>query len=82
MVMLVIAAILTAAMVMQYRGGEIPCPLCLLQRVAKDEEGTALIEYSILLGVIAVVCVAAAVAVGNWSGSKWQALCTALSITC
>jgi pilus assembly protein Flp/PilA len=56
--------------------------LKLLQRVAKDEEGTALIEYSILLGVIAVVCVAAAIAVGNWSGSKWQALCTALSISC
>jgi pilus assembly protein Flp/PilA len=54
----------------------------LVWRVAKDEEGTALIEYSILLGVIAVVCVAAAIAVGNWSGSKWQALCTALSISC
>ena len=54
----------------------------LLRSVAKDEEGAALIEYSILLGVIAVVCVAAAIAVGNWSGSKWQALCTALSITC
>ncbi|HEY0121507.1 MAG TPA: disulfide bond formation protein B [Rhizobium sp.] len=33
-VMLVIAAILTAAMVFQYHGGEIPCPLCLLQRAA------------------------------------------------
>jgi pilus assembly protein Flp/PilA len=54
----------------------------LLRSVAKDEEGAALIEYSILLGVIAVVCVTAAIAVGNWSGSKWQALCTALSITC
>ena len=32
--MLVIAEILTFAMVLQYRGGEIPCPLCLLQRVA------------------------------------------------
>ena len=32
--MLVIAAILTVAMVLQYQGGEIPCPLCLLQRVA------------------------------------------------
>jgi disulfide bond formation protein DsbB len=32
--MLVMAAILTAAMVLQYGGGEIPCPLCLLQRVA------------------------------------------------
>lgn len=32
--MLVIAAILTVAMIFQYRGGEIPCPLCLLQRIA------------------------------------------------
>jgi disulfide bond formation protein DsbB len=30
----VLAAILTAAMVMQYGYGELPCPLCLLQRVA------------------------------------------------
>ena len=30
--MAVIAAILTAAMVMQYGYGELPCPLCLLQR--------------------------------------------------
>jgi disulfide bond formation protein DsbB len=29
-----LAAILTAAMVMQYAFGEVPCPLCLLQRVA------------------------------------------------
>lgn len=32
--MAVITAILTAAMVLQYANGEIPCPLCLLQRVA------------------------------------------------
>ena len=32
--MLVIAGILTFAMILQYRDGEIPCPLCLLQRVA------------------------------------------------
>jgi disulfide bond formation protein DsbB len=32
--MLTIAAILTMAMILQYYGGEIPCPLCLLQRVA------------------------------------------------
>lgn len=56
--------------------------MMLVQRLVKDEEGTAFVEYSILLGVIAVVCVAAAVAVGNWSGTKWQSLCTALSITC
>lgn len=32
--MIVIAGILTAAMIMQYVYGELPCPLCLLQRVA------------------------------------------------
>jgi disulfide bond formation protein DsbB len=32
--MTTMAAILTTAMVLQYHGGEIPCPLCLLQRVA------------------------------------------------
>ena len=32
--MATMAAILTAAMVLQYYGNEIPCPLCLLQRVA------------------------------------------------
>jgi len=30
----VLSAVLTAAMVMQFAFGEIPCPLCLLQRVA------------------------------------------------
>jgi disulfide bond formation protein DsbB len=30
----ILAAILTAAMVLQYAFGEIPCPLCLLQRYA------------------------------------------------
>jgi disulfide bond formation protein DsbB len=32
--MLTLAAILTMAMALQYYDGEIPCPLCLLQRVA------------------------------------------------
>jgi disulfide bond formation protein DsbB len=32
--MLTIAGILTTAMTFQFYGGEIPCPLCLLQRVA------------------------------------------------
>jgi disulfide bond formation protein DsbB len=32
--LLVIAAILTTAMTLQYAYGELPCPLCLLQRVA------------------------------------------------
>ena len=34
LVLLGIAAILTAAMVLQYGNGELPCPLCLLERFA------------------------------------------------
>ena len=34
LVMLVIAGILTAAMTLQYVNGELPCPLCLLERAA------------------------------------------------
>ena len=34
LMLLILAGILTAAMVMQYAFGEIPCPLCLLQRYA------------------------------------------------
>lgn len=34
LVMFVIAGILTAAMTLQYVHGELPCPLCLLERVA------------------------------------------------
>ncbi len=33
-VMFVIAGILTTAMTLQYANGELPCPLCLLERVA------------------------------------------------
>ena len=33
-VLVVVAGILTAAMTLQYAYGELPCPLCLLQRIA------------------------------------------------
>ena len=56
--------------------------LNLFKNLAKDEEGTALVEYSILLGVIAVAVVTAAVAVGGWSSGKWATLCNNMNITC
>jgi disulfide bond formation protein DsbB len=34
LMLIILAAVLTAAMVMQFAFGEIPCPLCLLQRFA------------------------------------------------
>ena len=70
LMLLILAAILTAAMVMQYVFGEIPCPLCLLQRFAMfgccfglvqqlrsgtSERGTGIsLIFSILLLVISV----------------------------
>ncbi len=66
----VLAAILTVAMVMQYAFGETPCPLCLLQRVAmfgccfgliaqlrsdNSERGTGIaLIFAVLLLVISV----------------------------
>ena len=44
-VMLTMAAILTTAMALQYYGGEIPCPLCLLQRVAMFGVGFGVILH-------------------------------------
>lgn len=40
-----LAAILATAMVLQYAGGEIPCPLCLLQRVAMFGIGFGIIRH-------------------------------------
>jgi pilus assembly protein Flp/PilA len=50
----------------------------LINAVRKDEEGTALIEYSILLGLIAVACIAAATAIGAWSSNQFTTLCANL----
>jgi disulfide bond formation protein DsbB len=70
LMLMILAAILTVAMVMQYAFGEIPCPLCLLQRFAmfgccfglvqqlrsgSSEHGTGIsLIFSILLLVISV----------------------------
>jgi Flp pilus assembly pilin Flp len=51
----------------------------LLQSVVRDEMGQGLVEYSILIGVIAVAVVGMAVAVGGWSSAKWLGLCHSLS---
>jgi len=53
-------------------------PIELLKRLAKDEEGTALLEYTILLSIVAIVAIAAATAIGAWVGPQWTALCNAL----
>jgi pilus assembly protein Flp/PilA len=43
----------------------------LVRRLAKDEHGAALIEYTVVLGLLVVVVLAAVIAVGNWVNGIW-----------
>jgi pilus assembly protein Flp/PilA len=49
-----------------------------LKQLGRDEEGTALVEYTILLGLIAVAVIATAITVGAWVSGQWSTLCNAL----
>ena len=51
----------------------------LVRRLGKDEDGAALIEYTVLLGILVVVVIALIIAVGNWVNLKWSALQAQLS---
>ncbi len=53
--------------------------LRLLKKFGKDEEGAALVEYTVLLGVMLVAVISTIVLVGGWVNTKWTALWTALS---
>jgi len=50
----------------------------LVQDLHKDEEGAALIEYTVLLGILVVTVITFIVAVGTWINGKWSTLNTSL----
>lgn len=50
----------------------------LKDRLAEDEGGAALVEYSVLIGLITVAAVASIVLVGTWVAEKWDDLVTAI----
>jgi pilus assembly protein Flp/PilA len=50
-----------------------------MKKLAHDEQGAALVEYTVLLGVMLVAVVATIGLVGGWVSSKWTALWTVLS---
>ena len=52
--------------------------LTFADNLGKDEGGTALLEYTILLGIVALTAITAAVAIGGWVGPKWKTFCDAL----
>jgi pilus assembly protein Flp/PilA len=48
--------------------------VALAQKLVADEEGAALIEYTVLLGILLLAGLATIVLVGNWVSGKWTAL--------
>ncbi|MER8696390.1 Flp family type IVb pilin [Mesorhizobium opportunistum] len=44
-----------------------------------DENGAAMVEYSILIGIIAAASIVAVIAIGGWVGSQFTGLCVKLN---
>lgn len=51
----------------------------LLDRCGRDEHGAALVEYGILVGLIAVVCVAAVAIIGTKLSTGFSIIASALT---
>ena len=54
----------------------------MLKRLGKDEDGAALVEYTVLIGLITVAVIATVVKVGDWVSTEWSSLCTTLGTNC
>lgn len=53
----------------------------LLAKFLAEEDGAAMIEYSILIGLITALVIALIVAVGLWVNGAWEDLTDALGVT-
>jgi len=50
----------------------------LMNRFRRDEEGAALVEYGLLLGLIAVICIVAITLLGNKVSNAFSSIAAAL----
>jgi pilus assembly protein Flp/PilA len=50
----------------------------LFRKLGRDEEGAALVEYTVLLGIMLVAVIATIVLVGQWIATQWTTLQTTL----
>jgi pilus assembly protein Flp/PilA len=48
--------------------------LNLVRRLGKDEDGAALIEYTVLLGILLIAVIATIGLVGTWINNQWTNL--------
>ena len=51
----------------------------LINRFRRDDEGAALVEYGMLVGLIAVICVVAVTTLGTEVSTAFSAIAAALS---
>ena len=49
-----------------------------LKKFGKNEEGAALIEYTVLLGILLVAVIVSITFVGGWINTQWTNLVAAL----
>ena len=47
-------------------------------RFREEEEGAAMIEYTVLIGIITVAVIATVGIVGTWVSTQWKTLCNDL----
>jgi len=48
--------------------------LDLVRKLKTDDEGAALIEYTVLLAILVIAVIATITAVGTWVNGRWSAL--------
>jgi len=49
-----------------------------MNQLKSDENGAALIEYTVLLGIMLVAVIAVISGVGGWVSAEWVSLSTAI----
>ena len=50
--------------------------------LSRDERGATLVEYTILVGLLAVAVIVTIIFVGDWVENKWASLDSTLESTC
>ena len=53
--------------------------LNLFKRFTADQDGAALVEYTVLVGIVMTAVITMVLAVGNWVSNRWTALNSALA---
>ena len=48
-------------------------------RFSEEESGAAMVEYTVLLGIITVAVILFVIGVGQWVTGRWTGLCTNLN---